>query len=108
MAFQFNANCALCNGNGLTEDFGGSLIRCEYCFGVEAAAADRIMVKKFDADDIADRFDEDEYDRWRAKVDADMRRDPVFATEDDRRKAAVRQRSLEIQRQTAERLAKIF
>lgn len=107
MAFHFTVDCELCHGNGLTVGFGGSLIRCRYCFGDEAAHADTLMVKKFDADDIADCFDEDEYDRWRAAVESKMRLDVGYAVEADRREAARLERCREIQRQTAERLAKV-
>lgn len=107
MTPAYAIDCGLCNGNGLTVGFGGNLIRCRHCFGMDAAHNDTTMVMKFEQDDLANRFDEDEYDVWRTGVNAEMRLNAAYAMEADRRADVIHQRSLEIQRQTAERLAKV-
>jgi hypothetical protein len=107
MTSMYAVDCDLCNGNGLTVGFGGSLIRCSLCFGIDVADNDNMMAMKFEQDDLANRFNEDDYDAWRAGVDAEMRLSTGYAMEADRRTAILQQRSLEIQRQTAERLTKI-
>lgn len=103
----YQIDCELCGGHGLTVGFGGSLIRCSWCFGIEAAKADNEMVTKFHYDDVADRFDEAEYDQWRAGVDAEMRHDQLYAREADRQHQALTERQINYQIQAANRLVAV-
>ena len=87
--------------------FKGGEIRCSSCF--PGRGGDDInTLSKFDYAEQAGTFDEDEYDAWQRSVRAEMRRDPAFLTEEHRRRELEKQKSVDIAKQTAERLAGVF
>lgn len=107
MESTYSADCNLCNGDGLVVGFKGGEIRCSSCF--PGRGKDDInRLSKFDYAEQAGTFDEDEYDGWQRNVRSEMRREPAFLAEEHRRRAVEKQKSVEIAKQTAERLAGVF
>ncbi len=103
----YSVDCNLCHGDGVAPGFKGADIRCSKCFPA-GYASDVNKLAKFDLDEIAGVFDEDEYDTWWRRVRMEMRQCAAFAQEDDRRRSAMQQQNLDIERRTAERLKGVF
>lgn len=107
MESMYHPQCKVCAGDGLVSEVTGGQVRCSLCFPGRFIS-DSSKLAKFNHDDETGRFDEDEYDAWWRTVLAEMRRDPGFSHEENRRREVEREKSLEIEKQTAERLAGVF